>query len=156
MRRVMLAALLVLAGCDHPNGAPPTASASPAPSPTRVSTALYAIPSTALDNIVIDARGFVVYRSDRDTAAPSRSSCVGDCLLTWLLVPCADDIRVEGIDRQLVSCLDREDGRRQLTLGGWPLYGYSGDRMPGDTNGHGQDEEWFAVSPQGNPASFIE
>ncbi|WP_326551222.1 hypothetical protein [Micromonospora sp. NBC_01813] len=154
MRRILLAAVLVVAGCSNPPAGAPadpptTTSAAPA------GTALYAVASRTLENIVIDTQGFVLYRSDRDSASPTRSACAGSCLQSWLPVPCQGEIRVEGIDRQLVACFDRPDGRRQLSLAGWPLYGYSGDRMPGDTNGHGQSDGWFAISPNGERAIYV-
>lgn len=152
MRRVLwIVAVLAVAGCDRPavvapSGAPPT------PVATAAGTALFAVESATLDEIVIDAQGFVLYRSDRDTAGVDDSACTGQCLQSWLPVPCQGEVRVEGIDRQLVTCFTRSDGRRQLSLAGWPLYGYTGDRMPGDTNGHGQSDEWFAISPNGSRA----
>ncbi|MDG4763549.1 hypothetical protein O7632_05410 [Solwaraspora sp. WMMD406] len=122
------------------------------PTPSPPGTALYAVSSRNLDQIVIDAQGYVLYRSERDSADPSRSVCDPVCARSWLPVPCQGEIRVEGIDRQLVACFDRLDGSRQLSLAGWPLYGYAGDRMPGDINGHGLADEWYAISPSGTPA----
>ena len=159
MRRILLAAALAVAaltgaGCSGQSAAGP--GAAPTVSATApAGTALYAVTSRTLDHIVIDAQGFVLYRSDRDSADPTRSACAGQCLQTWLPVPCQGEVRVEGIDRQLVACFDRPDGRQQLSLAGWPLYGYAGDRMPGDTNGHGQSDEWFAISPNGDRAIYV-
>ncbi|WFE23234.1 hypothetical protein O7621_07990 [Solwaraspora sp. WMMD937] len=159
MRRSILGAVLtltglVLTGCSDPGAGTP-AGVSAAPSSTATGTALYAVDSRTLDEIVIDAQGFVLYRSDRDTAAPTWSACEGQCRQSWLPAPCEGEVRVEGIDRQLVGCFDRPDGSRQLSLAGWPLYGYAGDRMPGDANGHGQSGIWFAIRPDGDNAVYV-
>jgi Secreted repeat of unknown function len=39
----------------------------------------------------------------------------------------------------------RADGQQQVTYDGKPLYFFSGDKAPGDTNGHGVGSVWFAA-----------
>jgi predicted lipoprotein with Yx(FWY)xxD motif len=113
---------------------------------------LFSVVSATLGPIVIDGQGFVLYRSDLDSAQPPRSACVGSCLTRWIPVVAAGDLRMVGIDRQLVGRLDRPDGTVQVTLAGWPLYGYAGDRMPGDTNGAGYEHAWYVITPNGAKA----
>jgi predicted lipoprotein with Yx(FWY)xxD motif len=114
---------------------------------------LFAVDTKGLGTLVIDGEGFVLYRYDLDTPSPSKSSCLDACAQKWLPVPAQPELRVAGIDRQLVGQLVRPDGTVQLTLAGWPLYGYTGDRMPGETNGEGVGGAWFAISPSGGKAS---
>jgi predicted lipoprotein with Yx(FWY)xxD motif len=142
----------LLAGCGSGQAAVPPTPASLPGRPSAPQAALFGISSDTLGWIVIDAQGYVLYRSDLDSARPPRSACTGECANDWIPVPATDPIRVEGIDRQLIGTMTRPDGTRQLTLAGWPLYGYSGDRMPGDTNGHGLNGQWHAVTPIGLPA----
>jgi predicted lipoprotein with Yx(FWY)xxD motif len=149
---VFLLVTTLLGGCASDQELPFTAPLSPAGRPSQPQATLYGISSDTLGWVVIDARGYVLYRSEHDSARPSRSACTGACTVQWLPVPAADPIRVEGIDRQLVGTVLRPDGTRQLTLAGWPLYGYAGDRMPGDANGHAMDGHWFAVTPIGTRA----
>jgi predicted lipoprotein with Yx(FWY)xxD motif len=58
----------------------------------------------------------------------------------------------QGIDPSLVGTIMRPGGVEQLTLAGWPLYRYSPDGGPGQTNGQGVDGLWFAATPQGGKA----
>lgn len=148
----MLLVTAVLSGCSDPaiETAPPRSSQPASSAPAT--TALFGISSETLGWVVIDVQGYVLYRFDGDSARPSRATCVDTCATQWLPVPGVDTIRVEGIDRQLVGTVLRPDGKRQLTLAGWPLYGYVGDRMPGDTNGHGVDGKWFTITPVGTKA----
>ena len=47
-----------------------------------------------------------------------------------------------------------DDGRPQVTYGGWPLYYYVGDSEPGEISGHGResfDGVWYLVAPAGDP-----
>jgi hypothetical protein len=50
-----------------------------------------------------------------------------------------------------VGWILREDGSRQLTLGGWPLYRYTGDKKPGQWRGQGEGGQWYAVLKSGKP-----
>ena len=36
-----------------------------------------------------------------------------------------------------------------MTIDGWPLYFFSGDAAPGDTNGQGIGDVWYVVAPDG-------
>ncbi|GIH96906.1 hypothetical protein ACFFMN_25245 [Planobispora siamensis] len=99
---------------------------------------------------VIDAEGRTLYRFDRDK--PSVSNCDGKCAAKWPPVTTPDQVMVEGIDESLVSTTERPDGTMQVTLGGWPLYRFSGDQIPGDAKGHGAGGTWFASAPDGRKA----
>jgi hypothetical protein len=47
----------------------------------------------------------------------------------------------------------RSDGSPQVTYAGHPLYLFSGDQNPGDTNGEGlvaYGASWYALSPAGD------
>jgi predicted lipoprotein with Yx(FWY)xxD motif len=139
----VLAAAVLTAACT--GSRPPVTVESPAPRPAG----LFVVADGAGRPMVIDGQGFTAYRFDGDAAEPSRSTCVSDCARRWPPVLWSADLRLAGIDRQLVGRLVHPDGTAQLTLAGWPLYGYSGDRMPGDVTGAGFDGQWWAVGPRG-------
>ena len=42
------------------------------------------------------------------------------------------------------------DGKSQLQIDGHPLYTFVGDAKPGDTNGQGILDKWYAVGPDGD------
>jgi predicted lipoprotein with Yx(FWY)xxD motif len=132
------------AGPGEPVTEPSTRQLTPA-----TAAGLFVVEARTLGPIVVDGQGFVLYRFDGDSANPPTSTCAGSCATEWLPVPAADDLRIVGIDRQLVGRLTRTDGTAQLTLAGWPLYGYAGDRRPGDTNGHDSDPRWYVIGPNG-------
>jgi predicted lipoprotein with Yx(FWY)xxD motif/predicted outer membrane protein len=102
--------------------------------------------------VVIDAKGHTLYRFDKDSAAPSRSNCVGTCVRKWPPVLAGDQLSTKGLDQGLVGRVKRRDGRWQLTLAGWPLYRYAGDRSLGDVKGQNDDGVWFAIGPDGKKA----
>ncbi|MFE0171292.1 hypothetical protein ACFWZ2_03165 [Streptomyces sp. NPDC059002] len=104
-----------------------------------------------LDPVVVNGSGFTLYRFDKDTASPSRSNCNGACATTWppVLVNPGGKIFVDGVEPSAVGVITRADGTHQVTIGGWPVYRFSKDVRPGDTNGQGVGGTWFGVRPDG-------
>jgi predicted lipoprotein with Yx(FWY)xxD motif len=107
-----------------------------------------------LDPVVVNGAGLTLYRFDDDTANPSKSTCNGDCAKKWPPVTVAKGGRifVEGVRKSAVGVVKRDDGRLQVTIGGWPAYRFSGDTEPGDTNGQGVGGTWFGITPDGQKA----
>ncbi|RPE44203.1 secreted repeat protein with Y-X4-D motif [Streptomyces sp. Ag109_O5-1] len=96
--------------------------------------------------VVTDAKGFTLYRYDKDQV--NMSMCTGDCAQTWM--PVMADGTPQGMGVQAkIGVLTRDDGMKQVTLAGWPLYRYMGDTKAGEMNGQGKNGTWFAVTPAG-------
>lgn len=102
-----------------------------------------------LGTVVVDDKGWVLYRFDADQPAPPRSECVDECARAWPPV-LGDDLRLDGVPSENVGWILRADGGRQVTLNGWPLYRYTGDEQPGDVTGQGASDRWFAVTADGS------
>ncbi|WP_405997297.1 SCO0930 family lipoprotein [Streptomyces sp. NBC_00829] len=101
-----------------------------------------------LGEIIVDKNGMTVYRFKKDSAWPMKSACVGECLKKWPVVAPVDKSDVEGITLKGFSTLNRPDGQKQQSVDCWPIYTFSGDKKPGDTNGQGVGGTWYVVSPQ--------
>ncbi|MFD7708368.1 hypothetical protein ACFV6E_21250 [Streptomyces sp. NPDC059785] len=106
-----------------------------------------------LDPVIVNGKGFTLYRFDKDTSSPSRSNCTGACATTWppYLVARNGKVFIDGIDKSRIGFIER-DGGFQVTVGGWPVYLFSKDVNPGDTKGQGVDNVWFGVTPDGGKA----
>ena len=59
----------------------------------------------------------------------------------------------DGLDAGDFGTITRDDGTTQLTVARQPLYRYTPDGEPGDTNGQGVGDVWFAVGPDGEAVS---
>ena len=106
-----------------------------------------------LGDIVTDREGMTLYRFDNDTAKPSKSNCDGECAATWPpVITESDQVKVEGVDPALVGTVTRTDGRKQVTIAGWPVYRFAKDTVPCDTLGQGIGGVWFVVTPEGKKA----
>ncbi|MEU5900012.1 MULTISPECIES: SCO0930 family lipoprotein [Streptomyces] len=124
-----------------PAAAPDTAPVDPAGLSTRK--------DPKLGEIVVDKNGMTVYRFTKDSAWPMKSACTGACLDKWPVVAPVDKNDTRGILKKGFTVFDRPDGQKQQTIDCWPLYTFSGDEKPGDTNGQGVGGTWYAASPQG-------
>jgi predicted lipoprotein with Yx(FWY)xxD motif len=128
-----------------------TAPAQPAAVPVKVLTV-----STVdgLAPIVTNDKGRTIYRFDQDSNNPAKTTCVGQCAITWepVLAPDGFDIKGGGIDKNLVGEIIRPDGGKQLTLKNWPLYYFKDDKTLGQLAGQGKGGTWFAIAPDGSKA----
>ncbi|MFH8470982.1 SCO0930 family lipoprotein [Streptomyces sp. NPDC017991] len=103
-----------------------------------------------LGAIVVDAKGRTLYRFTKDTDWPMTTACTGACLEKWKPAALVGKNDVEGIASKLVIPFNRPDGIKQQTLDCWPLYWFTGDKQPGDTDGQGVGGTWFAVAADGS------
>jgi predicted lipoprotein with Yx(FWY)xxD motif len=99
---------------------------------------------------VQDENGFVLYRFDKDEDSPAKSNCEGDCAKIWPPAISNDgEPKLSGVDESLVGTVTRADGTKQLTLKGWPLYRYIGDKKAGQWKGQNVSGTWFVIQPNG-------
>jgi predicted lipoprotein with Yx(FWY)xxD motif len=87
--------------------------------------------SSAYGRILFDSRGRALYAFTRDPRG--RSDCSGACAAAWPPYIARGRLRAAGpVERSLLGTTRREDGSRQVTYAGRPLYYYVGDRRPGE------------------------
>jgi predicted lipoprotein with Yx(FWY)xxD motif len=146
-------ALLALAGCGSSTygGGSSAAgtSSSAAGSSTATSAADLKTADTSLGKVVVDSSGRTVYVFDKDTAGSGTSACSGDCLAKWPPVKATSgQPTVSGVTGQL-GTITRDDGTKQVTLAGMPLYLFAGDSQAGDVTGQAVGGIWWVVAPDG-------
>jgi predicted lipoprotein with Yx(FWY)xxD motif len=101
--------------------------------------------NSALGPILVDSKGRTLYHFAKDSE--NTSACYDQCANVWppLLVG-ASDATLDGIGGTVGAAV-RNDGNRQVTYGGVPLYYFANDAAPGDTKGQGVGNSWFVVAP---------
>jgi len=138
--------LLTAAACGSYGG---DDDAATTPSDAATPDGVLSTAGSDLGEIVVDAEGRTVYVFDRYTAGSGSSACEGTCLDNWPAVTADDGSPdVSGVSGE-VGTIERDDGTRQVTLDGMPLYTYAGDADPGDVTGQGVQGVWWVVSPDG-------
>ena len=102
-----------------------------------------------MGSVVTDQDGFILYRFDKDTNDPAASNCVDKCAEVWPPALTDGNPQLKGVSDDLIGTITRQDGTRQITLDGWPLYRYIGDKKAGQWKGQGVGGTWFVISPNG-------
>lgn len=110
-----------------------------------------------LGSYLTDDSGRALYLFTADTQGsrdrPAASACHDACLTAWPpMIVEAQPETGDAAKAGLAGSFEREDGRRQATYAGRPLYYWMGDR--GEERTHGQDKhhfggEWYLVAPDG-------
>lgn len=92
-----------------------------------------------------DAKGMALYVFKKD--APGKSACAGECVARWPLYY-RESVGAGGsLKASDFASITREDGQKQTTYKGMPLYYFAGDKAAADTNGQGVKEVWFVAAP---------
>ena len=106
-------------------------------------------------DILVDGEGRTLYflLTDRQ----SESTCVNECETIWTSFR-QEDLGSLGssVGADFVGSITRTDGLVQVTYNGWPLYLYRDDEAPGDMNGHGALNAWFALGPNSGAVGVTE
>ncbi len=92
-----------------------------------------------------DAKGMTLYWFKKD--APGKSTCAGPCVGYWPIYYREAVKAGKGLEDGDFGTITREDGEKQSTYRGYPLYYWAGDKAPGDTNGQGKNNVWYVIDP---------
>lgn len=100
-------------------------------------------------SFLTDTKGMALYWFKKDTAG--KSSCAGSCVEKWPLYFREAVKAPEGVKAEDFGTITREDGNKQTTFRGFPLYYWVNDKAAGDTLGQGVNSVWFVVDPANFP-----
>ncbi|MFD5032298.1 hypothetical protein ACFWM0_18060 [Streptomyces sp. NPDC058405] len=122
-------------------------SSSPAADVGKLSAA-----TGSLGKILVNGEGRTLYLFEADKK--NTSTCTGACVKTWppLIVTGEPTAGSGGVKKSLLSTTTRDDGARQVTYNGHPLYTFVGDHKAGDTNGQGDTDfgaNWYVLDTAG-------
>jgi predicted lipoprotein with Yx(FWY)xxD motif len=96
-----------------------------------------------------DAKGNTLYWFKND--APGKSACAGPCVDKWPVYFREKVKAGKGLSDGDFGTVTREDGKKQSTFRGYPLYYWSGDKARGETNGQGLNNVWYVIDPADFP-----
>jgi predicted lipoprotein with Yx(FWY)xxD motif len=95
------------------------------------------------DGALTNAAGMTLYTFDKDAAGSGKSVCNGPCATNWPPLAAPADAKVAG-DYGVVT---RDDGAKQWSYKGLPLYLWVKDQKPGDRTGDGVNNAWRVAKP---------
>ncbi|MEH0936471.1 hypothetical protein [Micromonospora psammae] len=127
----------------------PASEQAPPPADVKLTDQLVGKKVARMGNVVTDQDGWILYRFDKDSDDPPSSNCVDKCAQIWPPALTDGNPQLEGVSDDKVGTVTRQDGTRQITIGGWPVYRYIGDKKPGQWKGQAVGGTWFVVDPNG-------
>lgn len=133
----------------------PTPSASATASAGTQSAVSLKVQTGSQGSYLVDSLGKSLYVFAADS--PNTSTCTGACAAVWppLIVAQGQTAQAQtGVNSSMIGSITRSDGTQQVTYNGQPLYRYSQDQIPGQTNGQGITSFgalWYLVQPNGSP-----
>lgn len=140
-------------GYDRAYGeAPATTAAAAPPASTAASEPMVSLAETSLGEVIVAADGLTLYHFEPDS--PGTATCTEGCAANWPPYYVEDGTELtagEGLDASLLSVVPHPEGGNMLQYGDWPLYYFAADQAPGDVNGQGVNDVWWAVDANGDP-----
>ena len=94
---------------------------------------------------LVDSKGMSLYYFKKDM--PSISACINECLTKWPIFFTEKVAVQKPLKKKDFGIFERDDGKKQTTYKGWPLYYFSKDANPGDMNGEGFNKVWYVIYP---------
>jgi predicted lipoprotein with Yx(FWY)xxD motif len=122
-------------------------SAAPASTAALVKTVV----SSKLGTILVDSKGFTLYRFSKDST--NKSACSAACAKVWpplLMTGSGSPVAGSGVTG--LGTIAAAGGGRQVTYHGMPLYTFTADKSPGQVNGQDLTDSfgtWFVVATKG-------
>ena len=102
--------------------------------------------TTAIGQVLTDAKGFTLYTFKNDVAGNGKSAAEALAAVWPPLSLAVAPSNVSGASGAW-AVFTRVDGKQQVTYKGMPLYTYANDTAPGDTKGDKVAGVWFAAVP---------
>jgi predicted lipoprotein with Yx(FWY)xxD motif len=100
---------------------------------------------TKAGTVLAGGQGLTLYYYTADKPGSGKSVCTGSCATAW--PPLAAPVKAPaGVHMPgPMGMITRPDGTKQVTINGYPLYYYAGDKAPGQVTGNGADGTWHVI-----------
>jgi predicted lipoprotein with Yx(FWY)xxD motif len=134
--------ILLISGCTQQQ---PQGNQTPLQTPAGKPSSEQPAVRLSDGNNIMDDKGNTLYFFTRDITGDSK--CTGNCLNSWPIFYHEKISVSSGLISSDFGTITRDDGNKQTTYRGWPLYYFSSDVNPGDTKGEGVNKVWFVAKP---------
>ncbi|MBU8878062.1 hypothetical protein BGM26_03530 [Bacillus sp. FJAT-29790] len=106
---------------------------------------LKSLENEGVGKYLADSKGMTLYYFTKDESG--KSNCSGECLGNWPAFTEESFTVPEGYNQKDFGVITREEnGIKQRTYKGYPLYYFVKDQKEGDINGQGVKDVWFVVN----------
>ena len=108
---------------------------------------------TSAGTVLASRKGLTLYYYTADKPGSGTSACTGSCAAAWpplkAPVTAPAGFRLPGP----IGMITRAGGVRQVTINGYPIYLYAGDKAPGQVKGNGEGGVWHVIKLKAATAS---
>jgi predicted lipoprotein with Yx(FWY)xxD motif len=108
---------------------------------------------TKAGTVLAGGKGLTLYYYTADKPGSGKSVCTGTCAQAW--PPLTAPVKAPAGAKMPgpIAMITRADGVKQVTLNGYPLYYYAGDKAPGQATGNGVGGTWHVIKLKMKPGS---
>lgn len=145
---VMVGALACGSGAPKAASTPTAAATASATASAAASTPTLRVAKAGGADVLVDAKGLTLYTFKNDEAAPGKSVCNAACATNWPPVVVTSTATKEAALAGEVGTVTRDDGTKQATYRGKPLYRFAADTASGETKG-AAIANWSLATPSG-------
>jgi predicted lipoprotein with Yx(FWY)xxD motif len=116
-------------------------------------TAALKTETTRAGRVLASSRGLTLYYYSEDKRGSGKSVCTGGCATAW--PPLAAPVKAPaGVPLPgPLGLITRPGGVRQVTINGFPIYLYAGDKAPGQETGNGMAGSWHVIKIRATAAT---
>jgi predicted lipoprotein with Yx(FWY)xxD motif len=100
-----------------------------------------------IGSYLADEKGMALYLFKKDSLGKSACGAANGCLEKWPVFYSEKIEPAPGIDAASIGVITRDDGLKQTTYKGNPLYYFFNDKDDEDVYGQGVNGVWFVVAP---------
>jgi predicted lipoprotein with Yx(FWY)xxD motif len=124
---------------------PMATSMSSAGGAMQTATATLKVERTRAGMVLAGSKGLTLYYFTKDKPHSGKSACFGSCLKAWPAL--AAPVKAPAGARMPgpLGTITRGNGTVQVTINGFPIYYYVGDKAPGQIAGNGVEGTWHII-----------
>lgn len=100
-----------------------------------------------IGSYLVDDKGMTLYLFKKDMPNMSMCGAANGCLEKWPVFFADTVDQNAAIDKTAVGTITRDDGVKQTTYKGQPLYYFYKDKDDNDVYGQGVGSVWYVVAP---------
>jgi predicted lipoprotein with Yx(FWY)xxD motif len=122
-----------------------TGMSSSAGGAMQTATATLTVERTRAGMVLAGSKGLTLYYFTKDKPHSGKSACFGSCLKAWPAL--AGPVKAPAGARMPgpMGTITRGNGTVQVTINGFPIYYYVGDKAPGQIAGNGVEGTWHII-----------
>jgi predicted lipoprotein with Yx(FWY)xxD motif len=100
---------------------------------------------TSAGTVLASVRGLTLYYYSKDKRGSGKSACSAACIAAWPALAYPVRAPAGAHLPGKIGYIVRPSGFKQVTINGYPMYKYAGDKAPGQAKGNGIGRVWHVI-----------